>query len=238
MSQRCDPTKGTCVAIEQVCPYGTTCDPHTKICTADCIVDADCGDPKLRCDNHVCVIAGQCTDDSQCPADKICNLSIADPTMGLCVPSCADSSECPLGQTCQGADGGTRYKCAPGCSTNANCPLDQRCNSTSMMCEGPMVGSAQICQTTSACPTCDVCNPATFECESAKTAYPYCTACTQPSDCGGGTCVQLDDTMKWCLRFCVTGSECPSGFVCLGLSSGTGQSVCVPSSRTCGGKCP
>jgi hypothetical protein len=235
-SQRCDPATGKCVAVDQACPYGTTCDPRAKICTADCIDNADCGDPKLRCNNHVCELAGECMVDTDCPDNKICNIPPNDPTMGQCAAFCAGDTDCPLAQTCQ--MDGTRYKCLPGCSTNANCPLDQRCNAMTHLCEGPIVGTAHVCQTTSACDTCQVCDPATYECESAKTAFPHCQMCSSPGECGGGTCVQLDDGAQWCLRFCVTGSECPSGFVCLGLSSGSGQSVCVPSSRTCGGKCP
>ena len=235
-SQRCDPAQGKCVAIEQVCPFGTTCDPRAKICVADCAVDADCGDPAtLRCVNRVCEPIGECTMDTDCPANKICN-SRAGETTGSCAPFCQGDADCPISNTCQMISG--RYKCAPGCATNQNCPLDQRCNATTRLCEGPMVGAARVCQSTSACRTCEVCNASRYECESAKTAFPHCQMCSSPSECGGGTCVQLDDGARWCLRFCATGSECPQGFVCLGLTGGTGQSVCVPSSRTCGGKCP
>lgn len=233
-SQRCDPAQGKCVAIEQVCPFGTTCDPRAKICVADCAVDADCGDPSLRCSNRVCELIGECTMDLDCPANKICSVPPGE-LSGACAPFCQGEVDCPIGQTCQMVSG--RYKCQPGCATNQNCPLDQRCNTTTHLCEGPTVGTARICQSTSACRTCEVCNPMTYECRSAKTDFPHCQMCSSPSECGGGTCVQLDDGARWCLRYCVTGSECPQGFVCLGLTGST-QSVCVPSSRTCGGKCP
>jgi hypothetical protein len=238
-SQRCDPAQGKCVAIEEVCPYGTTCDPRAKICVADCFVDLDCGDPKLHCVDHICDLIGECMTDTDCPDNKICNtppVPLGGDTMGICAPFCAGDTDCPIGNTCQMISG--RYKCAPGCSSNQNCLLDQRCNMNTHQCEGPMVGTARICQSTQACDTCEVCDPATLECASAKTAFPYCQQCSSPSECGGGTCVKLDDQLNWCLRFCVTGSDCPQGFVCLGLTSGAGQSVCVPSSRTCGGKCP
>jgi hypothetical protein len=233
-SQRCDPAQGKCVAIEQVCPFGTTCDPRAKICVADCAVDADCGDANLRCNNRVCEPVGQCMGDGDCPANKVCSVPPNEPS-GTCAPFCQGDLDCPIGQTCQMVSG--RYKCLPGCSTNLNCPLDQRCNSTTHLCEGPTVGTARICQSTSACRTCEVCNPATYECESAKTAFPHCQMCASPSECGGGSCVALTDG-QFCLRYCITGSECPEGFVCLGLAGGSTQSVCVPSSRTCGGKCP
>jgi hypothetical protein len=214
-----------------VCPYGTTCDPRAKICVANCAVDADCGDPKLRCDNKVCVLIDECMTDADCPANKVCNVAPGE-VSGSCVPFCQGDTDCPIGQTCQMNSG--RYECVPGCATTANCPLDQRCNA-SHQCEGPMVNGVQICQTTSACGTCQLCDPATYECGPAKTVFPYCQACSTPSECGGGTCVQIDDG-RWCLRYCATGSECPQGFVCLGLT-GSSQSVCVPSTRTCGGKC-
>jgi hypothetical protein len=232
-SQRCDPAQGKCVAIEQVCPFGTTCDPRAKICVADCAVDADCGDPKLICQDKVCVIAGECTTDTDCPANKVCNVPPGE-LQGSCAPFCQGDVDCPIGQTCQMTSGG-RYECAPGCATTQNCPLDQRCNAMHQ-CEGPVVGGATICQTTSACDTCQICDPMTYQCASATTAFPHCASCTTPSECGGGTCVQIDDG-RFCLRYCVTGSECPQGFVCLGLTGST-QSVCVPSSRTCTGKCP
>ncbi|MBK7858170.1 MAG: hypothetical protein IPJ65_06005 [Archangiaceae bacterium] len=233
-SQRCDPAQGKCVAIEQVCPFGTTCDPRAKICIADCAVDEDCGDPSLRCNNRVCEPIGECTEDLECPANKICSVPPA-ALSGTCAPFCATDLDCPIGQTCQMGQG--RYKCQPGCTTNQNCPLDQRCNSTTKACEGPQVGTARVCQSTSACSTCELCNPARYECESAKTAFPHCQTCSSPFECGGGACVALSDG-QFCLRYCVTGSECPQGFVCLGLSGGSTQSVCVPSSRSCGGKCP
>ncbi len=231
-SQRCDPTKGVCVAIEQVCPFGTTCDPRAKICTANCTTDSDCGDPSLHCNNNVCEPVGECMVDTDCPPNKVCNLSPGE-TSGSCAPFCGSDADCPIGDSCQMVSG--RYECAPGCATNASCPLDQRCNSSNQ-CEGPMVDGKEICQTTSACNTCEVCDPATYTCGSAKTEFPHCQACSTPSECGGGSCVQLTDG-QWCLRYCVTGSECPQGFVCLGLTGST-QSVCVPSSRTCAGKCP
>jgi hypothetical protein len=232
-SQRCDPAQGKCVAIEQVCPFGTTCDPRAKICVADCAVDADCGDPKLRCTNRVCELIGECTLDTDCPANKVCNVP-PNGTMGSCVAFCQADTDCPLGNTCQQVDG--RYKCQAGCATSANCPLDQRCNSSGQ-CEGPTVGSVRVCQTTSACTSCQVCDPQRLECTSAKAVFPHCQACSSPSECGGGSCVQLDDG-RYCLRYCITGSECPQGFVCLGLTGGSSQSVCVPSVRRCGGQCP
>lgn len=340
-SQRCDPGQGRCVAIEQVCPFGTTCDPRVKICVTDCAVDADCGSADLRCINRVCQPLDDCVRDNDCNASRFCapptvcglsscytctegakicdgsgvrtcereattgctswsdsvpciNNLVCDegscrpknnpdgglacldsrggiatskcatssepapvclmgigevecsrlpsectdwvPARGRCKSQCATDAECALGETCQMVGG--RYKCRPGCSTHATCPIDQRCNMTTKQCEGPTVGMARICQSTSTCRTCEVCDVMRLECRDAKLDFPHCSGpCSSASECGGGTCVQLDDG-RACLRFCVTGSECPNGFVCLGLAGMTGQSVCVPSTRTCGGKCP
>ncbi|MBL8957513.1 MAG: hypothetical protein JNK82_42460 [Myxococcaceae bacterium] len=340
-TQRCDPGQGRCVAIEQVCPFGTTCDPRVKICVTDCAIDADCGSSDLRCINRVCQPLDDCVRDNDCTANSFCapptscgtsscyactegakicdgngvrtcereagsgcttwsdsvpclNNLVCDegackpknsadgglscaavrggnpvakcaastepapiclpgglgevecarlasdctdwvPARGRCKPQCATDNECALGETCQMVGG--RYKCRAGCSAHNGCASDQRCNATTKQCEGPMVGTARICQSSASCRTCETCDTMRLECVSAKTAFPHCVACGSPSECGGGTCVQVDDG-RFCLRFCQTGSECPQGFVCLGLTGMSGQSVCVPSSRSCGGKCP
>lgn len=235
-TQRCDPARGKCVAIDQVCPFGTACDPSARICVAVCFVDADCGDPKLRCIDRLCEPVDECANDLECPANKVCNLAPG-ALKGQCAPFCTADTECPLGNSCQKLD--NRYRCAPGCNTQANCPLSQRCNLTTRQCEGPTVGGVRTCQATVACNTCELCDSTKYECVSAKTgpsAFPHCTPCAAPSECTGGTCVGLDDGSSYCLKFCGAGIECPQGFVC--LTTGTGQNVCAPSNRQCSGKCP
>ncbi len=235
-SQRCDPSKGKCVAVEQVCPFGTVCDPRAKICVSECAADADCGDPKLRCTNRACEAIGECNTDAACPVNKVCAIPFG-AMAGQCVAFCQTDTECPLGDACTKI--GDKYRCAPGCTSNANCRFDQRCNATTKDCEGPTVGSARICQTNSACASCEVCNLVTNECVSAKAVFPYCAPCSPGSgstECPGGTCVNLDDGKNYCARFCGQGQDCPQGFVCLGLQNG--QQACVPSNRQCVGKCP
>lgn len=239
--QRCDTSKGQCVALQQVCPFGTVCDPRNKICVAECTADADCGDPQLQCVNRVCEPINACTEDAQCPANKVCSIPTGSPS-GQCVPFCQSDTECPLGQLCKrSAD--DRYRCEPGCTSNANCPIDQRCNTTQQTCEGPVVGTVRTCQATSACDTCELCDATKSECTSAKSesvaggSFPYCTPCNSATQCAGGTCVLMDDQFSYCARFCGSQlAECPQGFVCLELSSG-GQSACVPADRQCAGKC-
>ncbi|MFT3842312.1 MAG: hypothetical protein QM723_35305 [Myxococcaceae bacterium] len=237
VTQRCDPRQGKCVAVQQVCPFGTTCDPRNKICVADCVLDVDCGDPSLHCVNKVCEPIDECGDDSACPANKICNVPPG-ADAGACVPFCTADTDCPVGQACLQVNG--KYRCAPGCSTNTNCPLDQRCNAQHQ-CEGPVVNGKQVCQGTPACASCQVCNLASNECVSTKDTdggyyFPYCVPCSSPSECTGGTCVTLTDGNSYCARYCTTGSECPQSFTCLTLTSG--MSACVPSNRQCSGQCP
>jgi len=234
-SQRCDPAQGKCVAVQQVCPFGTTCDPRQKVCVADCAADADCGDPLLRCVNRVCEPVNECTTDTECPDNKVCGKAPGE-TTGQCIPFCQADTDCPLGQICTQV--GSRYTCLPGCSNNQGCPLDQRCNAQNQ-CEGPTVNGKRICQATNACNTCELCDGVTNECGSAKTGtqgYPYCQPCSSPSECSGGSCVTLGDGNGYCAKFCGIGQECPQGFACLGLS--TGGSACVPADRSCTGKCP
>jgi hypothetical protein len=236
-SQRCDPASGKCIAIVQVCPFGTTCDPRAKICVADCATDADCGDVKLRCTNRICEPVGECTTDHECPANKVCAVP-AGVSTGRCVPFCQGDGDCSIGESCQKVN--ERYRCQPGCSTSSNCPLNQRCNAAKQ-CEGPTVGTARTCQATPVCNSCESCDLTKHECGSAKlgaSAFPYCQGCSSPSECSGGTCVGLDDGKNYCARFCTSGQECPQGFVCLGLTSPVGSSACVPANRQCAGKCP
>jgi len=238
-SQRCDVATGKCVAVQQVCPFGTTCDPRAKICVADCLVDADCGAAGLKCIDRVCEPLNECTDSAQCPDTKVCAIPPG-ATTGACVPFCTADTDCALGQTCQKV--GAKYACAPGCAINAGCPVDQRCNLTTHLCEGPMVGSVRTCQATQACRSCEFCDALANQCGSAKLqpdggpGFPYCQVCASPQDCGGNAACVLLDTSTYCMRLCGTGQECPQGFVCLGLSSG--GSACVPADRTCTGKCP
>ena len=233
-SQRCDPAKGKCVAVQQVCPYGTTCDPRAKLCVAECVLDQDCGDPKLRCTNRVCEPINECTTDSECPSNKVCTTPPG-AAVGQCTAFCQQDTDCPLGQVCK--QSGTRFACVSGCASNQGCSLDRRCNLTTKVCEGPVVGSVKVCQTTSACTTCELCDGVKNECGTAKTAFPFCALCTSPSECLGGTCVALPDGLSYCARFCGTGAqECPQGFTCLSLT--TGGQACVPADRSCSGKCP
>lgn len=244
--QRCDPGRGRCVAAQQVCPFGTTCDPRNRICVADCSVDADCGDVKLRCVNRICEPIGECQQDTQCAANKVCIIPPGQ-TAGQCGDFCSGDTGCPLGNVCLKV--GDRYKCQPGCNTTANCPLDQRCNATTKQCEGPTVGTVKVCQATPSCASCEVCNLTKNECVNARTGcdagvscFPHCQPCSGSDQCTGGTCVNLGlpdggpDSAQFCVRYCSSGQECPQGFVCLGLT--TGQNACVPSSRSCTGKCP
>lgn len=236
-SQRCDIAKGKCVAIAQVCPYGTTCDPRARLCVAECTLDQDCGGAQFHCVSRVCEPVNDCTRDDDCAVNKVCTMAPG-ATVGQCTDFCKDDSSCPLGQLC--TQQGARFSCTAGCNGNGGCSLDQRCNATSRTCEGPMVGTKRICQGTSACGSCEVCDGLKNECSSARsgaTAFPYCQPCTQPSECPGGTCVALPSGSTVCARTCGgIGQECPQGFTCLMLT--TGGQACVPADRSCSGKCP
>lgn len=232
-SQRCDATQGKCVAQLQACPFGTTCDPRLKLCLAECTQDEDCGDATLRCVNRICEPLSECHVDDDCALNKSCAIPPG-AQVGECKTSCGTDTECPLGQVC--VSNGGRASCRAGCSSNADCALDQRCNATSRTCEGPVVGADRVCQGTSACRTCEVCDGVNTVCRPAKNDFPHCLPCSSSTECAGGTCVALTG-QQVCARFCGPGqAECPQGFACLTLT--TGQQACVPSDRSCSGKCP
>lgn len=242
-SQRCDAAQGKCIAALQACPFGTTCDPRLKLCLAECTQDEDCGDAMLRCVNRVCEPISECQHDDDCALNKSCAIPPGG-TVGECKTSCGADTECPLGQVCVSAAG--RASCKPGCASNADCALDQRCNQTSRTCEGPVVNGARVCQGTSACRTCEVCDGVNTTCRLSTMDFPHCLSCSSATECAGGTCVALSVALpdggvgggqSVCARFCGPGQqECPQGFACLTLT--TGQQACVPSDRSCSGKCP
>lgn len=232
-SQRCDATQGKCVALTQTCPFGTTCDPRLKLCLAECTQDEDCGDAMLRCVNRICEPISECHTDDDCALNKSCAIPPG-ATIGECKTSCGTDRECPLGQVC--VSNGGRASCRAGCSGNGDCALDQRCNTTSRTCEGPVVNGVRVCQGTSACRTCEVCDGVSTTCRVATMDFPHCLSCSSSTECAGGTCVSLGG-QSVCARFCGPGqAECPQGFSCLTLT--TGQQACVPSDRSCSGKCP
>lgn len=242
-TQRCDAAQGKCVALQQVCPFGTICDPRLKLCVAECVQDTDCGSATLRCVNRVCEPLSECTTDAECPSNKSCAIPPGG-TVGECKPSCSADTECPLGQLC--VTNGGRASCQAGCTTNSGCPLDQRCNTTSRSCEGPVIANnVRTCQGTSVCRSCELCNGVSNTCGPDST-FPHCASCSSATQCAGGTCVALSPTLpdggvgatqSVCARYCGPGQpECPQGFSCLTLT--TGNAACVPSDRSCTGKCP
>lgn len=240
-SQRCDPRQGKCVAAEQVCPFGTSCDSRARLCVAECARDADCGDARLRCINRVCEPLNECMTDAECSNNRVCTKGPGE-TIGRCQPFCTTDTQCPIGQVCARSVNG-RFSCLPGCSSNAGCGLDQRCNTTTRICEGPSLGRLRICQATSACGTCELCDGASNLCRSARLGpdggvggFPHCVGCSSANECTGGTCVALPSGASVCAQFCGGGQECPQGFACLSLT--TGGSACVPADRSCTGKCP
>lgn len=233
-TQRCDPRQGRCVAVQQVCPFGTTCDPRARLCVAECSRDADCGDARLRCINRLCEPLNECMMDTDCADNRVCTKPPGEP-VGRCQPFCTTDAQCPLGQVCARTSG-NRFGCVPGCSSNTGCGLDQRCNVRTKICEGPVIGNARACQATSACNSCEVCEGSTNLCRSAKADFPHCQTCATSAECPGGTCVALPSGTSVCARFCGGGQECPQGFACLTLT--TGGSACVPADRSCTGKCP
>ena len=231
-SQRCDLTRGQCVAIEQTCAFGTTCDPRAKLCVAECSRDQDCGDASLRCTNKVCEPVSACTMDAQCADNRVCTRAPG-AVEGTCQPFCQSNAECPFGQLCDRQ--GARVTCVAGCTSNSGCALDQRCNPTTKKCEGPTVGTTKVCQATNACGVCQLCDGVKSECVSAKSQFPHCQACGGQSDCPGGACVSMADGQSACVRSCGQGQECPQGFACLSLT--TGGQACVPADRLCATKC-
>lgn len=196
--QVCDVGSGLCRARLQICPLGTVCDPAHRVCVNSCSIDRDCADATLACVNHFCQPVAQCTSDSNCPSDKVCDVPPG-ATGGKCVPFCANDASCAPGRVCQPViepDGSTRRACLPGCASNHDCNPNEVCEdangapfvladggSTLGQCNTALNGK-RACQTTEACGGCQLC-------EASNTCAPagsmgYCHACNPQN--GNGDC--------------------------------------------------
>ncbi len=63
-----------------------------------------------------------------------------------------------------------------------------------------------------------------------------CHACQSDADCGGGPCFADSSGSHYCGQSCtVGGSDCPSGFSCIGISGTAGMTVasCFPDNQSC-----
>lgn len=224
VGQACDRVRSRCVAAQATCVAGQACDPISRQCVAACQQDRECverfADNAYVCVDGTCVHAETCRSDTECAADKWCEIA-AGATSGVCQPACTADAECPLGQRCLAENGHRR--CTPGCSGDSDCPLNAVCSGG--VCEYATPTGARRCQLTNVCAPKEICgsNASDASRYHVCNATETCRACT--GGCGAGVCAQIytpSGSISRCAFRCATDDECPSGFSCNQMAYGPG----------------
>lgn len=135
------------------CPPGFSC--VLKMCTFDCLSDAECGAGGLCNDAGLCEAADAepmpgCTSDAECGSGRYCNVAGACEQIPVFL-GCRSDADCPLGQYCDDAHSCELF---PGagveCSDDADCPGNAYC-SGALICE-------QECRTDYQCASGEACS--------------------------------------------------------------------------------
>jgi hypothetical protein len=151
-----------------------------------CISDADCGDPRLGCQDGQCVIA--CVTNADCATTdalafgKICNIATR-----RCV-LCTSDIDC--------APGGLH--CSPTDNLCAQCVKDTDCGDGSLGCDRGTRTCIIPCTTDTQCSGANsgntpVCNTTTMRCAS----------CLSDMSCAQGYVCETE-----CVRRCLTNADC------------------------------
>ena len=234
-------TFGTKTCVD-VCSQ-VQCPPQTSVCVAD-NHRANCkcrngfgGNPdnRIGCTEALTLLG--CTNDVQCPEDKVCRLSQG---RKQCIAACS-ALQCGPGAICTARNHVGKCTCPPGlftgdpygggcknvnCLENDDCPSDKYCDRLSYTCLN--VCKSGICGDGAVC---------TVENHQHKCT---CPPDTQPAPAPEVKCEKLRDGEKCdvgqCQVSCFTNQQCPDGQTCKnGLCAEgcadhrdcPGQNVCV-----------
>ncbi|NOY89656.1 MAG: integrin [Deltaproteobacteria bacterium] len=204
-AERClpdDPGAGAlgCVAPDDACLAGQSCDEGGRSCQTDCALNGDAdgdGFDSVDCGGHDCDDAQSAINPDAAEVcdgnvDNDCN-GLADSADGVCVPcgagytgfddSCSNIDECAAGSPCGDAPGTTcvdtdgSYSCSCG--------------------EGyEEAATGGACTDVDECAAGDPCGAGGSECTNSIGSYT-CTCITgfAPPASGGGTCEYLDPSL-------------------------------------------
>lgn len=165
-----------------------------------------------------------CSVDTDCAAGKICLNS------ACAVQGCEGPGDCYQGQTCVDVDGDGSKECtANDCQTDADCAAKAAEQGVEMYCK---LGACLVKQTPQEDVVVDKDLPgetepadAEVEDDATPTDGAICKPCADNSQCGTSICSTLPEG-DYCLPTCASNDECPSGFLCLELTTQGKQ--CVP----------
>jgi hypothetical protein len=152
-------------------------------------------------------VVGECDEETPCPGFSSC-------VDGECiVRKCSTSADCGMEAFCDNGE------CAVGCSANSDCYPGDACNS-----EGACVTAG--CRETSVdCEFGQYCDPNSGDCYNASGLL--CSQCGDNGDCGGdgNQCINFGSYGSYCGATCSYDSDCPAGYMCLGLRDEFGNIV-------------
>lgn len=205
----CDPSASHCITYDfgtcltdGDCPVGSYCDRSDGGCyipaVAECRLDGDCASG-FECDfRDTCrpAVDGNCLDDADCEANRLC-------IENLCTPvdqTCQFDFQCAAGFSC------ANNRCRLLCGPSTQCPTGTRCQDA--LCQpktGECVDSSDCPDLTTNCvegiclrrceagcdPQTEICGPESF-CRPRTSPDPNAPApfCRTDEDCDGTLCVE------------------------------------------------
>lgn len=162
-----------------------------------------------------------CSNDTDCGTGKICLNSACE------VQACTGAGQCYTGQTCVDTDGDGAKECtAIDCQSDADCAAK---------------GPHYYCKLGACLPKQDILTDVYEDVQKPDGEQPdgttppedvtpgtgaICTPCEADGDCNGSVCSTLPEG-DYCLPKCGSNADCPSGFMCLELTT-AGYKQCVP----------
>ncbi|MFT3764888.1 MAG: DUF3344 domain-containing protein [Minicystis sp.] len=230
---------GVCDVNDNQCGYANGDGPCNMVSGPIVCRSGVCGP------NNVCVPAGGCNADSDCPSTDWCNVSMhaCTPKLpnGTAIPSDPPHGTPTLDGTCTTAAGAAVCVSAV-CDVNDNqCGYangDGPCTSA----DGATVCRSTLCATTGAnaglCVECLASTDCPASAPACDPATNTCGGCTTDADCGNATSGKVcDDTTHMCIDGChgTGGNGCPSGQTCTSTDTSIGQCVECASDADCGG---
>ena len=211
------------------CPAGFKCN-KAGVCSKPCLLDGDCGDPKLVC-NSATGTCAQCIFDSQCT--KVAGKPRCDSSSGNCV-ACLQPLDCTSalgsGHFCDQ----TTHACGVGCRDTGDCDPhnSERCDGATASAPGKCVqctaateaqdcagGVAPACDATGKCVICTADKYCGSEYPRCDTTTQTCVECVPAHNATGEDCgtnavrdphdeKTCDPAAKACVDGCASDAQC------------------------------
>lgn len=144
-------------------------------------------------------VVGECSEDQPCDAFATC-------VDGECLlKKCSTAADCGMEAHCDNGE------CAEGCKVDSDCYPGDSCGA-----EGNC-RTADCRETSVDCSFGQYCDVSTGDCYNATGVL--CSTCSDNADCGGNGnyCINFGANGRYCGTECSYDSDCPAGYMCLGL---------------------